>query len=256
MDFLMPGEGAASVVDSAEEMFAAEDQMMLETRNTGVSSDTVKLVFPLRTGEIGLDYNWPWNLCGGLIGGTSGNRFCTKVIKNPYHPHCGIASHAAHEAELYDGHGYIPSMRGRANTEAVFLEPNVTATRFPNKFNDIIGQTLSHEEWIAFLTFLPWEETLDESLKNEGQELTAEAVEKSKLQVPFAITPAIKKPRHTTLVSSILNSRSSKNLETRFREEGKATGKVELSFEKLEAPKGEEWVKEDEAAVFFPSTAQ
>jgi hypothetical protein len=43
-----------------------------------------------------------------------------------------------------------------------------------------------------------------------GQEMAAEALEKSKLLVSFAVTPATQKPKLATLVSRILDSKDAK----------------------------------------------
>jgi hypothetical protein len=152
LDFLMPGGGVASVVDSVEEMFADEERVSSnsKTENQGA----VQLVFPCSNQERGDSDQWHWNLCGGLIGGARGNRFCTKIIDKRY-SHCSVASHAVHKAELNKGHGYIPSVNDRSNTESAFLEPCVPSARFPDSINDLASQFLSHEEWIAFLTYLP-----------------------------------------------------------------------------------------------------
>jgi hypothetical protein len=148
MDFLTPGGGAASMVDgsedSVEEMFF--DKGLLGSNNVGEKPGTVKLVFPLRVGEAGFDDEWLWDLCGGLIGGARGNRFCTKVVKGNY-PHCGVASHATHKAASDEGNGYIPSVNDRSGTESAFLDPPVAASRHPNSIEDLAGQALSHEEW-------------------------------------------------------------------------------------------------------------
>jgi hypothetical protein len=192
MDFLMPGGGTASRVesmeDSEEEMFsddAREVPKEVKTEKEGA----VKLTFPICSGEIDLDEQWPWDICEGLIGGVRGSRFCTKLIEGTGLFRCKVASHANHKAELQSGHGYIPSVNDRANTEYAYLEPSVSSSRFPDSINDLADQALSHEEWIAFLTYLPTQEAMEESLY-AGQEMAAEALEKSKLLVSFAVTPA------------------------------------------------------------------
>jgi hypothetical protein len=73
-------------------------------------------------------------VCGGLIGGARGNHFCTKIIRDSAYPHCGVGSHVTHKATLDEGHGYIPSITDRANTESAYLEPSVDAARFPGAF--------------------------------------------------------------------------------------------------------------------------
>jgi hypothetical protein len=254
MEFLTPGGGAASVVDSVEEMLFSEKEAPL---NVG-KPDSVKLVFPHYIDGVGGvdEAYWNWNLCGGLIGGPRGNRFCTKSV-NVNYPHCGVASHAMHKAKLGEGCGYIPSVKNRSGSESAFLEPCVTSKRFPSSINDLAQQALSHEEWVAFLTYLPDEDDSQDS-NNVRFEATAEALEKSKLMVSFAITPANQKPKLPNLVSRILNSKSTYNLEDRFRKEDDDTDKVELSFEHLEAPVMEEEGSKDvgDAAPFSPSVAQ
>jgi hypothetical protein len=117
-------------------------------------------------------------------------------------------------------------------------------------------QALTHEEWIAFLTYLPDEEDTPD-IKDVRYEVTAEALEKSKLMVSFAITPATQKPKLTNLVSRNLNSKSAKNLEDRFRKKDDDTVKVELSFEHLEAPVTKEGSEDiGYPPDFSPSVAQ
>jgi hypothetical protein len=256
IEFLTPGGGAASsVVDSVDEMFSDEKDAPYNLGKLSGKPDSVKLVFPRQSGSERPDETWDWNLCGGLIGGPRGNRFCTKAVNADY-PHCGVASHAMHKAKLDEGCGYIPSVNSRSGTESAFLEPCVSATRFPSSINDLAEQALSHEEWIAFLTYLPDEEDTQDMM-NVRYEATAEALEKSKLMVSFAITPANQKPKLTNLVSRILNSKSAKNLEDRFRKEDDDTDKVNLSFEHLEAPVMEEGSEyAGDAGTFSPSIAQ
>jgi hypothetical protein len=243
------------VVDSVEEMFS-EDAKRVSAVETAGKKGVVKLIFPLCTGEVGRDEQWPWDVCGGLIGGPRGNRFCTKPIKDVTYPHCGVGSHVAHKAALQEGHGYIPSIHDRANTESAFLEPNVASDRFPNSIKDLIGQALSHEEWIACLTYLPDEEGSGPSREFE-QDLATQALEKSRMMVSFAITPAAQKAKLPNMVAKVLNSKSAKNLENQFNEEDNTTGKVELSFDDLEAPISEEWEESGAASsAFSPSVAQ
>jgi hypothetical protein len=241
MDFLLDARRRhyASVVDSVEEMFLENAKQVSAVEKAG-QKGAVKLIFPLCTGEVRVDEQWPWDVCGGLIGGPQGNRFCTKSIKDATYPHCGVGSHVAHKATLQEGHGYIPSIHDRANTESAFLEPNVASARFPNSIKDLIGQALSHEEWIAFLTYLPDKEVMGSSRELE-QESAIQALEKSRMMVSFAITPAAQKTKLPNIVAKILNSKSATNLETRFNEEDDTMDKVELSFENLEAPTSEEW---------------
>jgi hypothetical protein len=256
LDFLTPGGGVASVVDSVEEMFYDDERRLAEVEKLE-KEGAVKLVFPLYAGELdGADGVWSWNVCGGLIGGSRGNRFCTKALKGSTYTHCGVASHAVHKAPLEEGHGYIPSINDRSNTESAFLEPYVASARFPNSIKDLASQALTHEEWIAFLTYLPEEGVLQQA-KGNNQELAAEALEKSKLMVSFAVTPATQKPKLPYLVEKVLNTKGSKNLESRFNEENSATDRVELNFEDLEASPPEGWVDTDaDVAPFSPSVAQ
>jgi hypothetical protein len=97
LDFLTPGGG--SMVDSEEERFLeveSEQRVAAAKQEKGA----VKLLFPLLAGQAGMEEKWPWNVCGGLIGGAGGNRFCTKPITNPAYTHCGIGSHARSACEL------------------------------------------------------------------------------------------------------------------------------------------------------------
>jgi hypothetical protein len=99
-----------------------------------------------------------------------------------------------HKAIIEEGHGYIPSVTDRANTESVFLTPSVNAVRFPGIFSELLGQSLTHEERINLLTVLPTVEEMEESTE-AGHELVAEGIEKSRHIVSFSVTPALKKPR-------------------------------------------------------------
>jgi hypothetical protein len=71
LDFLMPGGGVVSVVDSVEESFAEEERVspVEKVENQGA----VKLMFLHPTQEVGSNNRWNWNICGGLIGGARGN---------------------------------------------------------------------------------------------------------------------------------------------------------------------------------------
>jgi hypothetical protein len=90
-----------------------------------------------------------------------------------------------------------------------------------------------------------------------GQEMAAEALEKSKLLVSFAVTPAAQKPRMTNMVYRLLDKQSSKNLEDRFKEEDDAADKVEWSWEELEAPRLEEGTNKNlNELPFLPSVGQ
>jgi hypothetical protein len=254
LDFLTPGGGAASMVDSVEEMFSEFDE---EGQMPFEKEGAVKLVFPLVSGEIGLDEDWTWNVCGGLIGGPRGNRFCTKNIADTRECHCGVASHAAHKADLKEGHGYIPSAHDRSNTESAFLSPTLSGWRFPNSVNDLANQAMSHEQWVAFLTYLPPGKVMHDSSDIEV-EIAAEALEKSKLGVSFAVTPARQKPKLPYLISEIMKPKSAKNLETRFDEEDEAMDKMDLPFSELEAPITSEDIKMEANGpdAFSPSVAQ
>jgi hypothetical protein len=58
-----------------------------------------------------MEDEWPWNICGGLIGGARGSRSCTKPFNDPRHTHCGVVwSHTVHKAPLEEGHGCIPNV--------------------------------------------------------------------------------------------------------------------------------------------------
>jgi hypothetical protein len=178
--FSSPRVGVSSpAVDSEEELFdgvsinppaAAEKQ----------EKDKVNLVFPLLSGSLGIEGEWPLNICGGLIGGASLS-------------HCGVGSHAVHKAIIDEGHGYIPSVTNRANTESVFLTPLVNAVCFPGAFSELLGQSLTHEEWINSLTVFPTVKEMEESTE-VGHEMVAEVMEKSRHIVSFSVTPALKKP--------------------------------------------------------------
>jgi hypothetical protein len=88
--------------------------------------------------------------------------------------------------------------------------------------------------------YLP-EEGIMQDVNESNQELAAEAFEKSKLMVSFAVTPATQKPKLSLVVGTrILNSKSSENLGTGFKEEDHTTDKVVLDFEDLEAPSSED----------------
>jgi hypothetical protein len=253
LDFLTPGGGAASVVDSVEEMYSEFDG---EVQNPFDQEGAVKLVFPRMHGEIGLEDDWTWDVCGGLIGGPRGNRFCTKNIADANESHCGVASHAAHKADLKEGHGYIPSANDRSNTESAFLSPTLSGWRFPNSVDDLANQAMSHEQWVAFLAYLPTSKVMQDS-SDVGVEIAAEALEKSKLGVSFAVTPARQKPKLPYLVSEIMKPKNS-NLETLFDKEDEAMDKMDLSFKELEAPISSEDIKLEANGpdAFTPSVAQ
>jgi hypothetical protein len=216
MDFLTPDDGVGSMVDSEEELFVE-----MEAKQTAAAAaakqekDAVKLVFLLLIGQLGAEDEWPWNACGGLIGGARGKRFCAKLIRDPAHPHFGAGSHATHKATLEEGHGHIPSVADRANTESACLDPSVDADRFPGAFDVLLGRSLPYEEWIASFVVLPSREEMGNS-SNVGHELVAEVMEKSSHAVSFAVAPAAKKPRLTNLISEILVSKSAKNLALTF----------------------------------------
>jgi hypothetical protein len=107
---------------------------------------------------------------------------------------CGVGSHAMLKKAVFeDGHGYVPSVTDRSNTESVFLEPSVNAAWFPGAITELLGQCLLHEEWIVSFTALPTAEEMENS-PEVGHELVAEVMEKSKHVVSFAITPAKQKP--------------------------------------------------------------
>jgi hypothetical protein len=136
--FSSPHVGVSSPVDSEEELF---EGVSINPPSTAEKQekDKVNLVFPLLTGALGGEGEWPWNVCGGLIGGARDNRFCTKPpIRDPRHGHCGVSSHDVHKAIIEEGHGYIPSVTNRANTESVFLNPSVNAVRFPGAFSELL----------------------------------------------------------------------------------------------------------------------
>jgi hypothetical protein len=244
-----------------EEVFSEFDHQDGGAVGSGIKTEegAVKLIFPLynQDGEVG--EQWPWNVCGGLIGGPRGNRFCTKPVGDSRYPHCGVASHAAHKADLQKGYGCIPSVKDRSNTESAFLSPTLSGWRFPNSINDLANQALSHEEWVAFLSYLPTNEVMEAS-KDVEVELAAEALEKSKLLVSFAITPARKKPKLPFMVSKIMQDKDAKNLESRFAEEDDPMDKMGLlSFKDLEAPTSSQdgsTTETNSSKLFSPSVAQ
>ena len=174
-------------------------------------------------------------------------------------PHCGVASHAAHKADLKKGHGYIASVNDRSNTESAFLSPTLSGERFPSSINDLTGQALSHEEWVAFLAYLPTREVMKAS-KDVELEIAAEALEKSKLFVSFAVTPARQKPKLPFLVSRIMRSENTRNLESRFKEDDDSMDKMGLlSFKDLEAPSLNQDALSTDSKIpelFTPSVAQ
>jgi hypothetical protein len=127
-----------------------------------------------------------------MIGGPRGSRFCTKSIDGGECLHCGLGSHSAHKAKLQPGYGHIPSATDRANTEQAFLMPFVSGSHFPDSFNDLASQAMSHEEWLAFLTYLPATDEMRALNDDMDVEIASEALEKSKLLVSFAVAPAHK----------------------------------------------------------------
>jgi hypothetical protein len=88
-----------------------------------------------------------------------------------------VSSHSTCKAALQEGHGHIPSVNDRSNTESAFLQPYVASARFPNSINDLTDQALSHEEWVAFLTYLPTKEAMQET-SDIRLEMAEEALEK------------------------------------------------------------------------------
>jgi hypothetical protein len=62
--FSMPGEGIGYMVDSEEEMFSGVKSFQ-QSAAEKQEKDAVKLVFPLLTGQLGVEEQWPWNICGG-----------------------------------------------------------------------------------------------------------------------------------------------------------------------------------------------
>jgi hypothetical protein len=205
LDFSTPGGGGGSMVEDSEEERFVEveaDQCVAAAKQ---EEDAVKLLFPLLTGQVGMEEKWPWNVCGGLIGGASGNRFCTKLITNQAYTHCGTGSHAVHKANLQEGHGYIHTVSDRA--KAYFLKPSIDAARFPGSFSELLGQSLLREGWLASFTVLPTREEIEESA-----EVGPEVIEKSRQVVSFTVTPATKKSRLANVVSNILNSKVPRTL--------------------------------------------
>jgi hypothetical protein len=74
-----------------------------------------------------------------------------------------------------------------------YLEPSIDASRFPGSFSELLGQSLSYEEWLASITNLPTLDEIEEAAE-VGHELIAEVMEKLRHVVSFAVTPATKKP--------------------------------------------------------------
>jgi hypothetical protein len=238
LDFLTPGGGIALVVDSVEEMFFEDRRRVAEVQKSG-KEGAVKLVFSLCTGEVRGDEQRAWNVCGGLIGGPCGNRFCTKPMKDATCLHCGVALHATYKAPLQEGHGYIQSFSDRSNAESAFFEPYVAPGWFLNSISDLAGQALTQEEWIAFLTYLSKEGIMQEADESNDQDLEAEAFEKSNYWCHLPSPQLLKCPKLPFIVARVLNSKSSKNLGTQFKEEDNTMDKVALAFEDLEAPSSE-----------------
>jgi hypothetical protein len=137
-------------VDSVEieEVFSEFDHQDGGGVGSGIKMEdgAVKLIFPLYNQDREVGEQWLWNVRGGLIGGPRGNRFCTKPVGDSRCPHCGVASPAAHRADLQKGYGCIPSVKDRSNTESAFLSPTLSGWRFPNSIDDLANQALSHEE--------------------------------------------------------------------------------------------------------------
>jgi hypothetical protein len=242
----------ASVVDSdveGEEMYSDFEGPGGFNRSKKKTPGAVKLIFPLCLGDEGLDDQWSWNVCGGMIGGPRGSRFCTKSIDGGEYSHCGLGSHSAHKAKLQPGHGYIPSVTDRANTESAFLSPSISGSHFPDSFYDLAGQAMSHEEWLAFLTYLPTAEEMRASGEDMDIEIASEALEKSKLLVSFAVTPAQKKPKMQVLMSQIMGTKNPRNLGSQFEEE-EAMDKMVLPFADLVKTEA------DGSATFAPTTEQ
>lgn len=192
--------------DGKEEVFSVyDDHVGLNVVETVLKPvvGAVQLIFPLRVGDG--DGQWCWNICGGLIGGQRGKRFCTKNILGTNFSHCGVGSHSMNKASLEPEHGYPQCDRSGKNTESAHISPSVSGSHFPNSINDLAGQALSHEEWVAFLAHLPNEREVSES---EGLdfEIAAEALEKSKMLVSFAVTPARQKSKLPVLMSQIMET--------------------------------------------------
>ena len=167
-----------------------------------------------------------------------GNRFCTKLIKDTDTPRCGVASHAAHKADLKQDHGCTPrSANDHSNTESAFVSSTLSGRHFPSSIDDLAGQALSHEEWVTFLVRLPAREVMEESSEVEV-EMAAKALKRSKLLVSFAVAPAKQKPGLPLLVSQIMKTKSALNLESRFdKENDTSADKIGLlTFDDLEAP--------------------
>jgi hypothetical protein len=70
---------------------------------------------------------------------------------------------------------------------------------------------------------------MEESLY-AGQDMAAEALEKSKLLVSFAVTPAQVRLKLTNLMTKALTSKKAMKLEPRVQEDD-SMDKMELSFE-------------------------
>jgi hypothetical protein len=193
LGFSTPG---GSRVDSEEEMFAERESSDQPFSAEKQEKGAVKLVLPLLVGQLGMENEWIWKICGGLIGGARGSRFCTKPINDPRHAHCSVVSHTVHKAPSEEGHGHIPNVLDRGNTELAFLEPSVDPARYPGVFTELLGQSLSREEWIASITILPTVREMEESTKI-GHEMVAEVMEKARYVVSFAVTPAAKRAAET-----------------------------------------------------------
>jgi hypothetical protein len=95
-----------------------------------------------------------------------------------------------------------------------------------------------------------------EELLYAGQEMAAEALEKSKLLVSFAVTPAGVRPKLRSLVAKALTSKKAMKLVPRFQEED-SMDKMDVSFKELQAPDMNDGMNAESAEEpFSPSKAQ
>ena len=70
-------------MDVVEEMFSEGDQARSQVGvKIALEKGAMKSIFPLCDQDGGLDEQWPWGVCGGLIGGPWGSRLCTKLIED------------------------------------------------------------------------------------------------------------------------------------------------------------------------------
>jgi hypothetical protein len=134
--------------DADEDMFGGDDDdkkfSAKASTSGGDSEDPVALVFPTtdREEEAAED-NWPWSVCGGLIGGAMGaNRFCIKPLEDGGLRHFGLGSHAQKKAALVEGFGYIPNNGDRLNTRSAFLNPTVDARSLPEAYLESLQSIL------------------------------------------------------------------------------------------------------------------